>query len=102
MAITFTPGTGEYYGRWGRHTVVRTSGGIPYVIFYYVDIVDGSARVPKVKIFKGNATSPTSFTEQDSANAPISDDRRSNGYSAVIDSNDVIWVSLVAGKAKQP
>lgn len=42
---------------------VRTSAGIPYVCVY--DSTNG-----KIEMFKGNATTPTSFSEQDSAHRP--------------------------------
>lgn len=68
----------------GARVVVRTSAGIPYVIVE--DLTNGAIRV-----FKGDAATPTSFAEQDSANNPAT-----AGYgacSAAIDSTGIIHIA---------
>src|SRR3990167_4025125 len=67
----------------GNRVVVRTSAGIPYVVVN--DSTDGS-----IEVWKGDGTTPTSFTEQDTANNP--DATTYGSMSAAIDSTGVIHI----------
>lgn len=70
----------------GARVVVRNSSGIPYVVTE--NTTDSS-----IDVWKGNSTTPTSFTEQDVSNNP---DAASGSYlaaSAAIDSSDVIHIA---------
>lgn len=64
--------------------IVRTSAGIPYVIL--TDSTEGG-----IEVWKGNSSTPTSFTEQDAANNPASAGRYGSA-SAAIDSTGVIHI----------
>lgn len=65
----------------GNRLVVRSSGGTVYVF-----VNNGG----NIQAFKGNAQPPTSFTEQDAANAP--DNAEYDGVAAWIDSADLVHV----------
>jgi len=67
----------------GNRVCVRTSAGIPYVVL--VDATDGS-----IEVWKGNSSTPTSWTEQDTANNP--DATTYGSVSAAIDSTGIIHI----------
>lgn len=67
----------------GNRVVVRTSAGIPYVVL--VDATDAS-----IEVWKGDSSTPTSFTEQDTANNP--DATTYGSMSAAIDSTGIIHI----------
>ena len=78
----------------GSRVSVRNSAGVPYVVV--LDETDGG-----IEVWKGNSTTPTAFTEQDTANNP-----QSAGYgsmSVAIDSSDILHISYMYdnGKASQ-
>ena len=74
--------------------VVRTSGGIPYVVLE--DSTDGG-----IEVWKGNSATPTSFSEQDSANNPQSSGRYGSPACA-IDSTDKIHIIYADDNAGNP
>jgi len=93
MAIAVTSANTNTVAQ-GARVAVRTSAGIPYVIVE--DTTDGG-----IEVWKGDGTTPTSFSEQDSANNP-----QASGYgscSAAIDSSDVIHIAYqyYNGKASE-
>lgn len=63
--------------------LIRNSSGIPYVVVY-----DSSGQI---EVWKGNSATPSSFSEQDSANKPSNSDY--TGGSAAIDSTGVIHIA---------
>lgn len=67
-----------------NRSIVRTSAGIPYVVLE--DVNEGG-----IEVWKGNSTTPTSFTEQDTANNPANS--RYDTPSAAIDSTGVIHIA---------
>ncbi len=68
----------------GARVVVRNSSGTPYVILE-------DAANDSIEVWKGNGTTPTSFTEQDSGNNPES--AIYGSCSAAIDSADIIHIA---------
>ena len=67
----------------GNRVVVRTSAGIPYVVL--VDATDAS-----IEVWKGDSSTPTSFTEQNTTNNP--DATTYGSMSAAIDSTGIIHI----------
>ena len=68
----------------GARVNLRNSAGIPYVIV--LDETNGA-----IQVWKGNSTTPTAFTEQDSASNP--QNTRYVAPSACIDSTDIIHIA---------
>ena len=85
-AIQVSTAGNNYNTSNGNRVVVRTSAGIPYVVV--VDATEAS-----IKVFKGNSTTPTSFSEQDTADNP--DATTYGSMSAAIDSTGVIHIVFV-------
>ena len=67
----------------GARVVVRNSSGIPYIIVE--DYTDAA-----IEVWKGNGTTPTAFTEQDTSNNP--DATAYGSPSAAIDSSGIIHI----------
>ena len=67
----------------GNRVCVRTAAGIPYVVVN--DYTDES-----IEVWKGDAATPTAFTEQDTANNP--DNTTYGSMSAAIDSTGIIHI----------
>lgn len=94
-AINVTSGDGDTHTiKQGARAVVRLSNGIPYVI------VENSTD-DQIQVWKGNATTPASFSEPDVGNGPSGTVWGS--CSVCVDVNDVIHISYCTyeGKACQ-
>ncbi len=94
-AINVTSGDNDTHTiKQGARAVVRLSNGIPYVIVE--NITD-----EQIQVWKGNATTPASFSEPDVGNGPTGTVWGS--CSVCVDVNDVIHISYCTdeGKASQ-
>ena len=94
-AINVTSGDGDTHTiKQGARAVVRLSNGRPYVI------VENSSD-DQIQVWKGNATTPASFSEPDAGNGPTGTVWGS--CSVCVDVNDVIHISYCTyeGKACQ-
>ncbi len=69
----------------GARIVVRNSSGTPYIVLQ--DRNDSG-----IEVWKGNATDPTSFSEQDTANNPQAGTDLYGSPAAAIDSTDIIHI----------
>lgn len=75
----------------GNRVLVRNSSGTPYVVMTDEDATG-------IQVWKGNSTTPTSFSEQDAGNAPASGVYGS--VSAAIDSTDIIHIVYMEDDGK--
>ena len=94
-AINVTSGDGDTHTiKQGARAVVRLSNGRPYVI------VENSSD-DQIQVWKGNATTPASFSEPDAGNGPTGTVWGS--CSAAVDINNVIHIAYCTdeGKASQ-
>lgn len=67
----------------GTRVNVRTSSGIPYVLVHHATAND-------LRIYKGNSSTPTSFSGQDTSNEPTVSSTNDGVVAAAIDSSDII------------
>src|SRR5215510_15431383 len=63
--------TTGYSDSWNR-TVVRTKANVVYYVMNHSAIVSGPSQV---RVYKGNAATPTAFTEMDPTHEPIDSTR---------------------------
>lgn len=99
MAFNVTSASGDNFAlRNGRGQIVRNSSGIPYLVLNCDP--DTDSVFEEIQVWKGNAASPTSFSEVDGSggNKPSGTDIR--GVSAAIDSNDYIHISWLDDQGK--
>jgi len=82
-AVNVTNDAVTYNQTNGARVLVRNSAGTPYVVMTDEDATG-------ITVWKGNSTTPTSFSEQDAGNAPASGTYGS--VSAAIDSTDIIHI----------
>jgi hypothetical protein len=80
----------------GARVCVRNSSGTPYVV-----LESSSAGASGIQVWKGNSTTPSSFSEQDNTNNPETGSTLEYGScSAAIDSTDIIHIAYMYDNGK--